>query len=85
VLFRKSLSGRFALDIMRTLLQTAVAAEVDLAAYLTWVMRMPADAVKDDPGEFTPLAFAQWCQDHGEQPDVAEEVSVVASRALAAV
>ena len=53
-LFRQSLDGRCALDIMRTVLQTAVAAEVDLAGYLIWVMKMPRDAVAADPAAFTP-------------------------------
>jgi hypothetical protein len=59
-LFRQTLAGRFALDVMRTVLQTAIAAEVDLAAYLLWVMRMPKEAVAADPAAFTPLAFAAW-------------------------
>lgn len=59
-MFRQSLEGRFALDVMRTVLQTAIAAEVDLRAYVIWVLQMPADAVAADLGAFTPLAFAQW-------------------------
>lgn len=57
-LFRQTLEGRCALDIMRTVLQTAIAAGVDLVAYLTWVMRMPPDVVEKAPEAFTPLAFA---------------------------
>jgi hypothetical protein len=59
-LFRQTLAGRFALDVMRTVLQTAIAAEVDLTAYLLWVMRMPKETVAADPAAFTPLAFAAW-------------------------
>jgi hypothetical protein len=59
-LFRQTLAGRFSLDVMRTVLQTAIAAEVDLATYIVWVMRMPKEAVEANPAEFTPLAFAAW-------------------------
>lgn len=58
-LFRQTLEGRFALDIARTVLQTAIAARVDLNAYLNWVLRMPGDVVDVSPAEFTPLAFAR--------------------------
>jgi len=59
-LFRQTLDGRFALDIMRTILQTAIACGVDLEAYLTWVMRMPDGVVSAAPQEFTPHAYARW-------------------------
>lgn len=49
-MFRQSLEGRFALDVMRTVLQTALGAEVDPRAYVIWVLQMPADAVAADPG-----------------------------------
>jgi hypothetical protein len=60
-LFRQTLNGRFALDILRTVLQTAIAARVDPQAYLLWVLRMPPDAVAKEPDQFTPLAFARCC------------------------
>jgi len=60
-LFRQTLHGRFALDILRTILQTAIAARVDPQAYLLWVLRMPPDAVANEPEQFTPLAFARCC------------------------
>jgi hypothetical protein len=60
-LFRQTLNGRFALDIMRTVLQTAIAARVDPQAYLLWVLRMPPDVVASAPEQFTPLAFARCC------------------------
>lgn len=59
-LFRQTLAGRFCLDVMRTVLQTGIAAEVDLAAYVMWVMRMPKEVVAANPHEFIPLAFAAW-------------------------
>jgi hypothetical protein len=58
-LFRQTLEGRFALDIVRTVLQTALAARVDLNTYLNWVLRMPGDVIDESPAEFTPLAFAR--------------------------
>jgi hypothetical protein len=57
-MFRQTIEGRCALDIMRTVLQTAVAAKVDLRNYLLWVMRMPDDVVAKEPSAFTPLAYA---------------------------
>jgi hypothetical protein len=64
-LFRQTLDGRCALDIMRTILQTAVAAKVDLHAYLLWVMQMPAESVIADPDAFTPLAYAKYLSGSG--------------------
>lgn len=58
-LFRQTLEGRFALDIVRSVLQTAIAANVNLTLYLNWLLRMPADVVNADPAEFTPFAFAK--------------------------
>jgi Transposase IS66 family len=58
--FRKSIEGRCALDIVRTILQTAIAADVDPNAYLQWVLRMPADAIMSEPDAFTPWAYAKW-------------------------
>ena len=56
-LFRQSLEGRFSLDIMRSVLQTGIAAGVNLEAYMTWVMMMPEDVIKGAPSEFTPLGL----------------------------
>jgi hypothetical protein len=57
-LFRTSLEGRFALDIMRTVLQTAVAARAPLQTYLLSVLRASPDEVAADPERFTPRAWA---------------------------
>lgn len=57
-LFRTSLEGRFALDIMRTVLQTAVAARAPLQPYLLSVLRASPDEVAANPEHFTPLAWA---------------------------
>jgi hypothetical protein len=58
-LFRKSLEGRFALDIIRTILQTAVAAKAPLAEYLVFVMKTSQEKIKANPEAYTPLAYAR--------------------------
>jgi predicted DNA binding CopG/RHH family protein len=57
-LFRTSLEGRFALDIMRSVLQTAVAAGAPLQTYLLTVLRASPAEVAANPERFTPLAWA---------------------------
>jgi hypothetical protein len=58
-LFRTSLEGRFALDIMRSVLQTAVAARAPLQTYLLAVLRASPDEVAASPERFTPRAWAE--------------------------
>jgi hypothetical protein len=58
-LFRLTLEGRFALDIMRSVLQTAVAARAPLQQYLLAVLRAPPNEVAADPERFTPRAWAE--------------------------
>jgi hypothetical protein len=57
-LFRTSLEGRFALDIMRTVLQTAVAARAPLQEYLLDVLRASPADVAATPARFTPREWA---------------------------
>jgi hypothetical protein len=57
-LFRTSLEGRFALDVMRSVLQTAVAAGAPLQTYLLAVLRASPAEVAANPERFTPLAWA---------------------------
>ena len=57
-LFRTSLEGRFALDIMRTVLQTAVAAHAPLQEYVLSVLRASPAEVAAAPGAFTPCEWA---------------------------
>lgn len=66
-LFRTTLEGRFALDIMRTVLQTAVAARAPLQPYLLAVLRAPPDEVAAHPERFTPRAWAA-----GQEAEVGE-------------
>ena len=57
-MFRRSLEGRFVLDVIRTVLQTAVAADVPVHAYLVSVLRSDADEIASHPERFTPHAWA---------------------------
>lgn len=57
--FRQSLEGRFVLDVMRTLLQTAVAAGVPVHEYIMSVLRADPDEVSAHPERFTPRAWAE--------------------------
>jgi hypothetical protein len=57
--FRWSLNGRFALDINRTMLQTAIAAHAPLNEYISFVLQASPEEVAEAPQNFTPLAFAQ--------------------------
>jgi len=56
-MFRLSLEGRFVLDIIRTILQTAVAARVPVHEYLVDVLRADADEIEKHPERFTPRAW----------------------------
>jgi hypothetical protein len=58
-MFRKSLEGRFVLDIVRTVLQTAVAADVPVHEYLVSVMRSSDEEITANPLNFTPHAWAR--------------------------
>ncbi len=53
-MFRTSLEGRFALDIMRSVLQTAVAARAPLQEYILSVLRASPAEVAATPTRFTP-------------------------------
>jgi len=58
-MFRKTLEGRFALDVVRTILQTAVAAGAPAFDYLVHVLRAPRSDVAANPARFTPHAWAR--------------------------
>lgn len=58
-LFRTTLEGRFALDVMRSVLQTAVAARAPLQEYLLGVLRTSPDDVAAEPERFTPRAWLE--------------------------
>jgi predicted DNA binding CopG/RHH family protein len=56
-LFRTSIEGRCALDVLRTVLQTAIAAGAPLQTYLLSVLRASPDEIQADPERFTPRAW----------------------------
>lgn len=56
-MFRKSLEGRFALDVVRTVLQTAVAAGVPVHEYIVSVLRASPEDVARRPADYTPSAW----------------------------
>lgn len=57
-MFRRSLEGRFVLDVIRTVLQTAVAAGVPVHQYLVSVLKADPEEIADHPERFTPRAWA---------------------------
>jgi hypothetical protein len=64
-LFRTTLEGRFALDIMRSVLQTAVAAHAPLQEYILSVLRASPAEVAAAPTQFTPR---EWVAEMAQQP-----------------
>ena len=64
-MFRLSLEGRFVLDIIRTILQTAVAARVPVHDYLVDVLRADADEIEQHSERFTPHAWGARRQTEG--------------------
>jgi hypothetical protein len=65
-MFRLSIEGRFVLDVIRTILQTAVAARAPVHDYLIDVLRADANEIEQHPQRFTPHAWAARRQT--EQP-----------------
>jgi hypothetical protein len=55
--FRWSEVGRVSLDILRSLVMTAKAAEVSPRAYFTWVLAQPEKDIKQNPQNYTPFAY----------------------------
>ncbi len=58
-MFRRTLEGRFALDIMRSVLQTAVAAGVAPEQYVLFVLRSNPEEIAKNPERYTPRAFSE--------------------------
>ena len=56
-LFRTSLKGRAALDIIRTIIQTCVATEVNVKDYMLYVLKSDPEDVARQPQNYTPLTF----------------------------
>jgi hypothetical protein len=64
-MFRKSIEGRAVLDILRTILQTAVAAGVPPHAYLVDVLKASPADIEAHPERYTPAAWQKRSQPHG--------------------
>ena len=58
-MFRKSIEGRAVLDILRTILQTAVAAGVPPHEYLVDVLKASPADIEAHPERYTPAAWAK--------------------------
>jgi hypothetical protein len=55
-LFRNTIEGRVALDIIRSIIQTCSAAGTHAASYIEWVLRSDPEDVKARPQNYTPYA-----------------------------
>jgi len=58
-MFRRTIEGRVVLDILRTILQTAVAAGVPPQAYLIDVLKTDPDEIAEHPENYTPAALTK--------------------------
>ena len=67
-MFRRSLEGRFVLDVVRTVLQTAVGAGVPVHEYLVSVLRADEDEIEKHPERFTPRAWASLRAESSSTP-----------------
>lgn len=56
-MFRTTIEGRFVLDVLRTILQTAVAAGAPVHEYLVSILRQDPDKVAENPSLFTPRSW----------------------------
>lgn len=66
-MFRRTIEGRAVLDILRTILQTAVAAGVPPQEYLIHLMRTDPDEVATHPERHTPRAWAAQLDEESSQ------------------
>lgn len=57
-MFRQSIEGRVVLDILRTILQTAVAAGASTHEYLVDVLKAAPEEIEAHPERYTPAAWA---------------------------
>lgn len=57
--FRNTIEGRAALDIVRSLIQTSAASNVNATRYIDWVLRTPEEKISAHPERYTPYAFRQ--------------------------
>lgn len=79
-LFRTSIEGRCALDILRTVLQTAVAARAPLQPYLLSVLHASPEDVQNEPERFTPRA---WASANGSAASLEQDMTAATGAATA--
>ena len=72
--FRKSREGRVVIDILKTIMATAQAAQINFENYLQFVTLNKQD-VKENPHLYTPLAFAQKQMPHAKPSPQQESVA----------
>lgn len=58
-MFRATLDGRFALDILRSIMQTAIVAGAPLQEYLLNILLMPREEIESHPERYTPRAWSR--------------------------
>jgi hypothetical protein len=80
-MFRRTIEGRAVLDILRTILQTAVAAGVPAQEYLVGVMRADPAEVEAHPELFTPRAWRARQSAPSDSASVAETPPPVSATA----
>lgn len=68
-MFRTSLLGRFVLDILRTVIQTSVAAHAPLQEYILFVLQTPPGEIEEAPENFTPCAWVSMYLDPEEEQE----------------
>ena len=59
-LFRQTLEGRFSLDIIRTIIQTATASQVNISDYLNFVFRINDEELEKNPQKYTPRSYSKF-------------------------
>jgi hypothetical protein len=57
--FKGNRNGRTILDILRTILATCTAAQVEVSDYLRWIYKN-RDHLKTNPQDYAPFAYAQY-------------------------
>ena len=58
-MFRTTLIGRFVLDILRSVLQTAIAAQAPLQEYILSILQTPEEEIEAAPFDYIPRAWTK--------------------------
>jgi hypothetical protein len=62
--FRATLEGRFVLDILRTEIQTAIAADARILEYFVHTLMSPREQIEANPQNYTTYAWANVVPNH---------------------